>query len=581
MMTDDPSNRIRKYLTLLYGETIAREVIPRLQGIIGAFKETPRPVSSVLSGGQDAFLITYGDQFKSSGEAPLRTLTTFANRHLNGVINGIHILPFFPSTSDDGFSVSDYTSVDSSLGTWDDIEKLAGNFCLMVDAVINHCSTRHPWFQEYLRGNPRFSGYFIEVPPGTDLSRVVRPRTLPLTTCFKTASGEKNLWTTFSADQVDLNYKNPEVLLDILSILLEYIRHGAQVIRLDAIAYLWKEPGTTCIHLPQTHWIIRLIRAVLDEITPSVRLVTETNVPHGENLSYFGDGTNEAHMVYNFTLPPLVLYSIQRQTARELTRWASTALKLPSTRVSFFNFLASHDGIGLNPVRGILSDAQITGLVDLTLQLGGEVSYKNNPDGSKSPYELNINYLDALGVAGGGGTPQELVQRFIVAHAVMLALPGIPGIYVHSLLGSRGWPEGVAQTGQKRAINRQKFQTAEVLAEIEDPRSIRSQVFAALRTLLQARSASPAFHPAGSFRVLDLGDQVFCLLRSAPDHRQTILCVHNLSSREAILRLPKDLTSPRLRFYDRINPQHEILTLPSIRLICSPYQVLWLELKKE
>src|SRR5690606_35016656 len=108
-----------------------------------------------------------------------------------------------------------------------------------------------------------------------------------------------------SADQVDLNFKNPAVLLATTRALLFYVEHGAKFIRLDAIAYLWKEIGTPCIHLPQTHQVIQLMRAVLDEVAPDVRLITETNVPHPDNISYFGAGTNEAQLVYNFALPPL------------------------------------------------------------------------------------------------------------------------------------------------------------------------------------------------------------------------------------------------------------------------------------
>ena len=174
---------------------------------------------------------------------------------------------------------------------------------------------------------------------------------------------------------------------------------GAEFIRLDAIAYLWKEIGTACIHLPQTHAVVRIMHALLEQAAPQVRLITETNVPHTENMSYFGDGTNEAHLIYNFALPPLVLYTLQNGDAGPLSAWAS-GLTLPSQQVTFFNFLASHDGIGVTPLRGLLPESAIEELARRTLAQGGLVSYRSNPDGSQSPYELNINYFDALADLG-------------------------------------------------------------------------------------------------------------------------------------------------------------------------------------
>jgi sucrose phosphorylase len=314
---------------------------------------------------------------------------------LANVGGGIHILPFYPWTSDDGFSVTDYRKVDSNLGEWKDITSMQNNFRLMFDGVINHISAESEWFKGFLRDDPPYRDYFITVDGDPDLSQVVRPRALPLLTSFNTPSGEKRVWTTFSADQIDLNFKNPEVLFEILDIMLMYIERGATYIRLDAIAYLWKEIGTTCIHLPQTHHLIQLMRCVLDEVAPHVHLITETNVPHADNISYFGDGTNEAQLVYNFALPPLTLHTFHTGNAQVLSNWAKT-LTLPSDKTTFFNFLASHDGVGLNPARGILSNEEIDALVNKTLAHGGLVSYKNNSDGSQSPYEMNVNYFDAL-----------------------------------------------------------------------------------------------------------------------------------------------------------------------------------------
>ena len=361
--------------------------------------------------------------------------------------------------------------------------RVGKNFHLMFDGVINHISAQSEWFKAFLHDDPKYRDYFIVVDGKPDLSQVVRPRALPLLTEFTTPSGVKKVWTTFSADQIDLNYANPDVLLDIIDVLLFYVAQGAELIRLDAIAYLWKEIGTSCLHLPQTHRVIQLLRAILDEVAPHVALITETNVPHQDNISYFGDGHNEAQLVYNFALPPLTLHTFHTGDASALTQWAASLERpdrwgaatsdlqpssAPPVRSAptFFNFLASHDGIGLNPARGILRDDEIAALVDRVVAHGGRVSYKSNPDGSTTPYELNINYFDALSDPNSSEPLSLQIDRFVAAHAIMLSLSGVPGLYFHSLFGSRGWPEGVTLTGQNRTVNRQKFDRAEVEREL-------------------------------------------------------------------------------------------------------------------
>jgi glycosidase len=358
---------------------------------------------------------------------------------------------------------------------------------------------------------------------------VVRPRALPLLTEFSTARGPEKIWTTFSADQVDLNFKNPAVLLATLRALLFYVHHGAKFIRLDAIAYLWKEFGTNCIHLPQTHQVIQLMRAVLEEVAPGVRLITETNVPHADNISYFGDGTNEAQLVYNFALPPLVLHSLATGNAEKLTRWAAS-LELPSPQTTFFNFLASHDGIGMNPARGILSQAEIDALVKRATDHGGFVSYKHNSDGSKSPYELNITYFDALSNPAAGEPEEIQIKRFLVAHAIMFALSGVPGIYFHSLFGSRNDRAGAESSGIPRRINRQKLSRAELEAELARPDSLRTRVFTGLRNLLQQRRQNPAFAPGATQRLLEMDSRVFALERISAAGKDRVLCLKNVAN---------------------------------------------------
>jgi len=520
------TEKLLTLLTFIYGESVSARLFEQTQQLIHKYRPCIKPRNDTLIE-RDSILITYGDQVQRANDMPLQTLKTFCDLHLSGVISGIHILPFYPWTSDDGFSVVDYRQIDQALGSWDDVSSMQ-NFRLMFDGVINHISSQSEWFQKFLQDDPHYKNYFIIIEGEPDLSQVVRPRALPLLTTFKTPSGEKKVWTTFSADQVDLNFKNPEVLLEILDILLLYIERGATFIRLDAIAYLWKEIGTTCIHLPQTHAVIQFLRVAINEVAPHVQLITETNVPHSDNISYFGDGTNEAQLVYNFALPPLTLHTFHTGDARTLSAWAKT-LTLPSDKTTFFNFLASHDGIGLNPARGILSNAEIDSLVNKVIEHGGLISYKHNADGTQSPYEMNINYFDALSNPNGNEPLELQVKRFIAAQAIMLSIIGVPGIYVHSLFGSRGWTEGVKQTGRNRTINREKLQFDALQNQLADDNSLRSKVFSKYSELLKARSNSPAFDPHGTQQIIDLHPSVFAIERISPDRHTRALCLHNVS----------------------------------------------------
>jgi len=590
-MNDAVEERMQTILKDLYGEETGRRLYLRLNERLADYGNElavsgVQPEARNLSE-RDAILITYGDMVRESGFPPLQTLADFCRQHFSEAINGIHILPFYPWSSDDGFSVIDYREVDEDLGRWEDILRLSQAFKLMFDAVINHISCESDWFRLFLKGDPRFRDYFIVVAGNPDLSRVIRPRTSPLLTSFETSAGVKQVWTTFSADQIDLNYKNSEVLFEMIELLLFYARQGAQFIRLDAIAFIWKEPGTTCLHLPQAHLIVQLLRAVCERVVPAMHILTETNVPHQDNISYFGDGTNEAHLVYNFALPPLVLHTFHRADCRALSGWAAT-LSPPSSQATFFNFLASHDGIGLNPARGILEEADIAALAEQTIAHGGFISSKANPDGTTSPYELNINYYDALNDPNAAESLDLQVSRFICAQAIMLAMIGVPGIYFHSLVGSRGWREGVEIKGKNRAINRQKLERGRLEAELSEPGGRRSIVFRRLTRLLKARASTPGFDPQGEQQALDCGKGVFGLLRwrrqaqgakSPPGAESPLVCLHNVTARPQKARLDLEKLgmqgSGKFELHDLVSGE-ELWVGKSPVIELRPYQVMWL-----
>lgn len=479
---------------------------------------------------RDVWLITYPDQFQSPAESPLRTLRSFYNRHFAGHLTGVHVLPFFPWSSDDGFAVMNYDEVDPRYGTWEDIEGLATDCRLMVDAVINHLSSESKWFQGFLDGDPSYAGFFRTEDPTTDTRSVVRPRTHPLLTAYVSATGEVHLWTTFSADQVDLDYANPDVLLRVLAVLLGYARRGASAIRLDAVGFLWKDPETPSLHLPQTHAIIQVIRSCLDETYPHVLLITETNVPHSENVTYFGGDRREAQSIYQFTLPPLVMHAVLTGDASHLRAWAATATAESGPERTFFNFLSSHDGIGLRPVEDRLPPAEIDRLVEACESIGGRINWRLVDEDRRAPYEMNTTWLSAMHWQADIDTA---IRRHLASHAIMLSMPGMAGIYVHSLLGGLNDHDALQRTGQNRSLHRRRFTDVPALERaLANPTTVEHRVLRGVRRLIELRRSSEAFHPDAAMTVLDLPDHLFGIDRIARSG-VTARCIVNLGSGSA------------------------------------------------
>lgn len=520
----------------IYAGTFPEATFARLQADIATAREAIKLPRKAHWNEQDVVLITYADQFREAGKPTLSTFSRFYQQHLQSTFPLVHLLPFFPWSSDDGFSVIDYHQVDPQCGDWQDIARLHQETRLMFDFVCNHMSSRSVWFSHFLAQDPGWDDFFISMPPATDLSAVTRPRTSPLLTPFKMADGDTRfIWTTFSADQIDLNFANPEVLLRMVNVLLDYLIRGADYVRLDAVGYMWKTPGTRCIHLEKTHQLVKLFRAIADHVAPGTVIITETNVPHQDNISYLGNGHDEAQMVYQFSLPPLVLHAIHTGSARALRQWASS-LDLSSNDTTFFNFLASHDGIGLNPARGILSEVEIVALVrDLALE-GALVSYKNNPDGTTSPYEINVTYLDALNSEADDDATR--LKRFLLAHAILLVFPGVPAIYIQSILGGRNHYDGVRAAGHNRAINRQKYDLQQIEAALSGGDWLRQQIYTRLGQLIQLRRLQPAFHPDNPMTLYDSENAVLVLSRHQAESGDGLLCVFNLSGRSVETRLP-------------------------------------------
>jgi glycosidase len=540
----DPSSRLLQRLVYLYGAEHAPAIHQRILRMLQTHRQLrTRSVKLPYWTHRDVVLITYGDSFHSPNRTPLQTLRAFLNRHLPDAFSMLHLLPIFPYSSDDGFSVTDFRAVNSELGTWEDVAALESCYDLVIDLVLNHCSRENLWFVDFIAGQKPACDYFIEMEPDANLALVTRPRSSPLLSGVRTHQGLRHVWTTFSNDQIDMDYSNPDVLLEFVDILLYYIRRGARMVRLDAVGYLWKQPGTRCIHLPQTHTIVKLFRDVLELVEPGALIMTETNVPHAENISYFGAG-DEAHVIYQFSLPPLLLHALYSGTTRYLQQWS---IELEATPVppdcTFLNFTASHDGIGLRPLEGLVPKQEVAALLETMRARGGYISMRSNSDGSVSPYELNISYFDAF------REPEREANRwqipaFMVSQIVALSFRGIPAVYLLCLVATPNDTLGVERTGMTRSINRRKWDQSELEALMENADSETGQVFRRYRRLLQIRRRQRAFHPEAPQRLLDTNDGVFGLERTALDGSQRILALFNFTAETQVLpatSLPADL----------------------------------------
>ncbi|WP_336368041.1 sugar phosphorylase [Marinobacter sp. C2H3] len=572
-MTPTLGDQLAGLLASVYPNEDAEALADRLLGIMALAPDAPSPPAHANHWSErDVWMITYADTVQREGEKPLVTLRAFYREWLEDAINGIHILPFFPYSSDDGFSVMDYLAVNESHGDWSHIEAIAGEARLMADLVINHMSARSRWFENFRRRQHPGRTYFVEASPKDDLSAVVRPRTSPLLTPVQTDDGERHVWCTFSEDQVDLNFANPDVLAEFVGIVRAYLDHGISVFRLDAVAFLWKEVGTPCVHLRQTHELIRLLRLLIEHYRPDAIVITETNVPNRENLTYFGNA-NEAHLIYNFSLPPLLINTLVTGNCRHLKTWL---MSMPPAQMgtTYLNFIASHDGIGLRPTDGLLDEEEKQRLINTLASFGGRVSHRRTADGQDQPYEINIALFDALSGTAAGGADHWQEARFVCAHTIMLALEGVPAFYLHSLLATPNDHERVAHTGRLRSINRSQWSVDVLGDRLRDPATVHHRVFNELKRRIGIRRRQPAFHPNATQFTLHLGLQVFGFWRQSLRRDQSVFCIHNVSDQTQSIALSDINLIGTDRWLDLLSGDR--IEDLSGTLVLKPYQSVWL-----
>ena len=519
-------------------------------------------------------LITYPDSIYRKDESTLKTLNEFVKNRLSGLSSVIHVLPFLPSTSDGGFAVSNYEKIEDTFGNWNDLKDLSSKHKIMADLVLNHVSSSHPWVHQFIKSEDPGSSYIVAPSETHVWENVIRPRNSSLFTNINTNQGFKSVWTTFGPDQVDVDWRNPNILLEFLRLLVRYITNGADWIRLDAIAFIWKEPYTTCLHLDPVHSIVKLLNKSLKIIKPSAVLITETNVPEKENLSYLIEG-NEANLAYNFTLPPLLLEAIYTGKTDLLNSWLSNWNELPKN-TSLLNFTSSHDGIGLRALEGIMDDQRIHNLLVESEKRGGLVSHRRLSNGEDQPYELNISWWSAMSSEGSDNTVFQF-DRFLLSQLFTLSIKGVPAFYLPSVLASPNDLDSFKKTGQRRDLNREKFEANKLLEVLKNFNSPASKNISYLTHIVKVRSRLKAFHPEASMECIST-NIANCVILKRGLNEDSVYVICNMSNKllsfsplNQINSL--DLTSDK-RLLDNISGSY--FNTDNFEL--NPYQVVWLTL---
>jgi sucrose phosphorylase len=435
-------------------------------------------------------LITYVDRLCGGG---LKELNGLLQGPLAGVFSGVHLLPFYTPIdgTDAGFDPIDHTQVDARLGTWYDVRKLGNSVEIVADIIVNHISSSSPQFIDYSKHGSAspYAGMFLTFdrvfPQGAreaDIMGIYRPRpTLPFTPVTLLSGERKMLWTTFNPQQVDIDVRHPQSEAYLESILSQFQRAGIRMIRLDAVGYAIKKPGTTCFMIPETFEFIAELTVKAREL--GIEVLVEIHSYYQKQIEI----ARRVDWVYDFALPPLVLHALFQKDPQPLAHWLAIS---PRNAVTV---LDTHDGIGVidvgadekgNP--GLLSPIQIDNLVETIHQRSqGQSRQATGVAASNLDlYQVNCTFLDAL-----GGCETE----YLIARALQFFAPGIPQVYYVGLFGGHNDMNLLEKTGVGRDINRHYYTRSEIEELLSTP-LVKKQL-----ELIRIRNTHPAFN--GDVRV--------------------------------------------------------------------------------
>ncbi len=437
-------------------------------------------------------LITYVDRLSGGGFAALAALL---RGPLEGLFGGVHVLPFFEPIdgADAGFDPSDHTSVDARLGDWDDVAALARDAGLMADLIVNHVSRDSPQFRDLLAhgASSAYADLFLTrervFPHGAspaELAAIYRPRPgLPFTEIRLADGTTRHFWTTFTSNQIDIDVTQPPGREYLDRVLALFAANGVRMVRLDAIGYAVKKPGTTCFMIPETYAFIadlsRRVRALGMEALVEIHSYYRKQIEIARHVDW----------VYDFALPPLVLHAFAFRTAAPLQEWLRIR---PRNAVTV---LDTHDGIGIVDIGADRDEPDLPGLVPPDeLDALVEIIHRNSGESSRRAtgasasnldlYQVNCTFYDAL-------ARHDL--SYLLARAIQFFVPGIPQVYYVGLLAGHNDVELLSRSGVGRDINRHYFERAELEAALSRP------VVQNLCALIRLRNTHPAFGGDFSF----------------------------------------------------------------------------------
>ncbi len=572
--------KLRKLLESIYHDHDSEEldfVFNQLLRIIQDFKlessyEENKNVSSWDQ--SHCVLITYADTVRKDNERSLITLERVLNRYFLTLSKVLHILPFLKSTSDGGFAVSSHEYLEDRFGNWADLKNLSNDHILMADLVLNHVSSSHLWVQQFIKSQEPGLSNIFSPSQQKDWSNVIRPRSSSLFSQINTSDGPRYVWTTFGPDQVDLNWQNPRMVLEFLKLLIKYLGNGVKWLRLDAVGFIWKEEGTTCLHLPKAHLIVKALKIQLSNLLNDGVLITETNVPQKENLSYLIP-EDEAHMAYNFPLPPLLLEAVITSRADLLNNWITNWPDLP-VNTTMFNFTASHDGVGLRALEGLMSDQRLNDLLISCEKRGGLISHRRLSNGDDKPYELNISWWSAM-EDSSRDSKRFQYERFILTQLVVIALKGVPAFYLPALLASDNDIKSFSMSGQRRDLNRERFKYEELSLTLQNDDSNASRNIKFLSKAMEIRSILDSFHPSSQMECLTKDRSDLVAIKRGKN-RKIILAIHNFTENKLNYKIND------LEFLNSISTNVDLKDYLSgkrysnLSIVLDPFQVLWIGL---
>ncbi len=571
MLSQQSKKDIRRKLSTIYSTNYSKRELKtyadEIFRIINRYNKFGKKGKKVKISEKTSALICYGDSLLNGNkEKTIKTFRKFYKKKLGNLFEIIHFLPFYPSSSDSGFAVKDHYQIDKKLGNWTDIYGQSKITNIMADVVINHASSKGLWFKNFLINKSPGKDYFLTVDNKFNISKVIRPRENRLLKKISVFKKNFFIWRTFSDDQIDLNFKNPRVLLRIIKIMINLANHGATIFRLDAVAYLWKKSGSKCINLKETHETIRLLRIVCNLLKSKPIIITETNLPEKENLSYFGVNNNESHWIYNFSLPPLLIHSFLFEDSTCLNKWCKN---LPSTKIgnSYFNFLASHDGIGMRPAEGYLDKKKLLKFYKRLKKNGGQLSYRKVQGSFKRVYEANITLFNAFKKSDYDKKGKFFLERYISAHAIMIAFEGVPAIYFNSIFGTSNDEYKYIISGNKRDLNRYKWNKKKLDNLLKNKSSKQSIFYKQILKLILIKKQNKGFHPNAKRENLNMGKKIFCFKRTSLDKKQIIYNITNLSSKYQKFKFSYKFSKYK-NLLDRTSLNH--------KSELKPFETLWL-----